>query len=356
MCHELLDDLGTMIVSMRETGLHELWFDKEDGGYNAEWCRLQETSDWYRKIELFMSELSRRIKMPVPKAIRVTIPVDGIKAVYGANALLKPGGMLRVADYGYLTYEELVVLQLDIVTGRSIGRGDMLRLGYSFVGAELSVAGTLHTSVGNEPDTQLTTVVNFPFLVEVAHELGLQTNVEMMLGWASRIFGQPQTTLAHCSQGLAYHLEGDARGIDKKFIAKALVSTHRVFNDPVVARRIKEIVARQGETVGTLRLIQEEFKGIVPSQLVARKSEEGKAGFIEEALRLTIMHELAKSEGVVDRIVEKRKIVPMDPCFIPETCQSPTAKAVGLSLEKPATRGLLFANRCPSPAGDRTIG
>lgn len=202
-CHELFDDLATRVLAQREGVIKELYFTEREflGAKVRQYLWEPFNSDVWFGDEI--KEFMRPFMAADKERLRITFPVDGIKAFYGVSALLKPGGKLKIFDYGYLRANLIDKLtQMSVNAG---GRAEMFPAGYTWINASaLHVEGTEHAFQGEEDSMQLTTPVNFPFLDVIARTLEMRTTTETLLSWASRITGELQTFPGHYAQGIAY--------------------------------------------------------------------------------------------------------------------------------------------------------
>ncbi|MFH1448033.1 MAG: SAM-dependent methyltransferase [Candidatus Micrarchaeota archaeon] len=322
-CHELFDDLATRVVARREDKLGEIWFipieipgvpDAE--AYRAEFFDLPPDVEYYADIKGFMDGQ--------PEKMRVTFPVDGIKALYSTNALLKSDAVLRVTDYGYLNSE--VIKHFVARSETAEGKGEIFSQGYSFTRALHESEDTQHMNLGIACDTQITTPVNFPFLRKFARRIGLKTKIEPQLVWASRIAEEAQVFPSHYTQGFAYcgggpdtnNAVGVPNGVMKLMGAHPLLRTQTLI-------KISDIIRKLGETKEALQMVLENVikgKMIFPKRIHISRSEVGQENFVMKALVRSLAKPMIE-KGTYARIKQKaRSDIVIDLMMVPESSQA----------------------------------
>jgi len=319
LCHELFDDLANRIVARRDGRLQELWSVPCSGnehqlalmanaiGLQMEFRDLPEWAEHYAKIKEFMDGQ--------PEKLRVAFPVEGLLALHSMHALLKEGGVLRIMDYGYLTPE--IIYHLAGMSKNGIGRASMFEKGYDIVGTNekmVDMADYRQSQIaGNAAGMQITSLVNFPFLASTAEEIGFRTVIETHLGWASRAGGEGYATYAHLAQGVAYNagsaLDGNAAPYWMPAGAMRLLNCHKLILEGKLEEKIFGITKTMGETTNAINaaidtVLAKYFK---PKQKAVMRVNEGKKGFVLEAVVLTILHHLCKPGAAYERIRSKAK-------------------------------------------------
>jgi len=161
------------------------------------------------------------------------------------------------------------------------------------------------SSGGALGEMQITTAVNFPFLKIIAEKAGLQSCIETMLSWASRVSGERQTTPSHYVQGLAYGYAMDQQPVETSHyeIIKFLVSTHSIFTDPNLKTKIKESIEECGETEEALKRVLS-YLPKFPETLVASREELGKPGFVAHTLETSLAHFILES-GIFSQLASQ---------------------------------------------------
>jgi hypothetical protein len=279
-CNELFDDLATRVVARRDGILKELWFSEVNilgaTAYQYEWHPIPHDIRFKEEIQ--------RVMMTLPERFRMTFPEDGINALYGLSAILKPGGRLRLFDYGYPNPQAALQFTMLHESGAA-GRPDLFSAGYSFVGLSVDKEGTRQTSHGSAENFQITTPVNFPFLSFLSEKLGLGARIENWLKWASRIVGEPQTSPSHYSQGVAYSCNLQSKTAD-------------------------------GTPLDIVILLQayKALRGSIPPQQLARKLQE--------------------PNGIYERILRKAKPMKLDLNIVPESSQQDFRQSLAPEIDE----------------------